>query len=77
MPQIFGGKTKSFRKGYIMMQCPFHSPDNNPSMVVEKDYYFCKSCNSKGNIWSLIKLGYVQLPKEEFIRIKDKTIVKI
>lgn len=77
MPQIFGGKTKSFRKGYIMMQCPFHSPDNNPSMVVEKDYYFCKSCNSKGNIWTLIKLGYVQLPKQEFIRVKTMEKVKL
>ena len=77
MPQIFGGKTKSFAKGYIMMQCPFHSPDNNPSMVIEKDYYFCKSCHSKGNVWSLIKMGYVQLPKQDFIRVKTGETVKI
>lgn len=78
MPSIFGGDVKSFKKGYIMMQCPFHN-DSNPSMVVTKDYYYCKSdsCGAKGNWWTLQKLGYVDLPKEEFIRIKTKEIVKI
>ena len=77
MPQIFGGKTKSFKKGYIMMQCPFHSPDENPSMVVEKDYYYCKTCGSKGNWWTLYRMKKVHLPKEEFIRIKTGEKVKI
>ena len=76
MPSIFGGETKSFKKGYIMMNCPFHS-DANPSMVVEKDYYFCKSCGAKGNWWTLYRLGKVHLPKKEFIRIGTGEKVKI
>ena len=76
MPQIFGGEVKTFKKGYIYMQCPFHN-DSSPSCFVDEHRYFCRSCGAKGNVWSLIKLGYVELPKEEFIRIKTKEIVKI
>jgi len=78
MPSLFGGDYKTFKKGYIMMQCPFHN-DSNPSMVVTKDYYYCKSdsCGAKGNWWTLYKLGYVKLPKEEFIRINTGETVKI
>ena len=76
MPSIFGGETKSFKKGYIMMNCPFHN-DANPSMVVEKDYYFCKSCGAKGNWWTLYRLGKVHLPKKEFIRIGTGEKIKI
>ena len=77
MPQIFGGKTKSFAKGYVMMQCPFHSPDNNPSMVLQKEFYYCKSCGAKGNWWTLKKMGMVDFPKEEFIRVKTLEKVKL
>lgn len=73
MPQIFGGETKSYPKGYIMMQCPFHN-DSKPSMVIQKDFYFCKSCNAKGNWWTLRKMGYVDFPKEELIRVKKVKI---
>lgn len=78
MPSIFGGEYKSFKKGYIMMQCPFHN-DSNPSMVITKDYYYCKSdsCNAKGNWWTLYKLGYVKLPKEEFVRVGTLEKIKI
>ena len=76
MPQIFGGDVKSFKKGYIYMQCPFHN-DSSPSCFVDKEKYFCRSCGAKGNVWSLIKMGYVKLPKTEFIRVKTKEIVKI
>ena len=47
MPQIYGGKVKRYGN-YVMMQCPFHN-DNNPSLVVTKEYYYCKGCGEKGN----------------------------
>ena len=77
MPQIFGGDVKSFKKGYIMMTCPFHSPDEHPSMVVEKDYFYCKACGQKGNWWTLQKMGYVHLPKQEFLRVKTMEKVRL
>lgn len=78
MPSIFGGEYKTFKKGYVMMQCPFHN-DSNPSMVVTKDYYYCKSdsCGAKGNWWTLQKLGYVTLPKEEYIRVKTLQKIRV
>lgn len=76
MPSIFGGDYKTFKKGYIMMQCFAHN-DSNPSMVVTKDYYYCKSCGAKGNWWSLQKMGYVQLPKEEYLRVGTLEKIKI
>ena len=76
MPQIFGGEVKTFKKGYIYMQCPFHN-DSSPSCFVDKERYYCRSCGAKGNWWSLYRMGYVQLPKEEFIRIKTGETVKI
>ena len=76
MPQIFGGEVKTFKKGYIYMQCPFHS-DSSPSCFVDKEKYFCRSCGARGNWWSLQRMGYVQLPKEEFIRVKTLKKVKI
>lgn len=76
MPEIFGGEVKTFKKGYIMMQCPFHS-DSVPSCYVDKEKYFCKSCHAKGNWWSLKRMGYVDFPKEEFIRVKTLEKVKI
>jgi len=68
MPSIFGGETKSYKKGYIMMQCPFHN-DSRPSMAVDKHKYYCKSCGAKGNWWTLRRLGYVDFKKEKPIRI--------
>lgn len=68
MPSIYGGDYKSYPKGYIMMQCPFHN-DNNPSMVVTKEYYYCKSCMEKGNWWSLREKGVVDFEKDEYIRV--------
>ena len=59
IPRIFGGSVKD-HGDYIMVNC-FEHNDSNPSMVVKKDYYFCKSCGAKGNIWSLIKKGYIQI----------------
>ena len=74
MPSIYGGDYKTFRKGYIMMQCPFHN-DNNPSMVVTKNYYFCKACGEKGNWWNLRDKGVVDF---DYIKVgKNKDKVKL
>lgn len=59
IPRIFGGSVKD-HGDYIMVNC-FEHNDSNPSMVVTKEYYYCKSCGAKGNIWSLIKKGYIQI----------------
>lgn len=45
--------------------CPFHS-DNSPSFCITPTHYFCASCNEKGNIFSLIKKGLVEQPKQEY-----------
>ena len=70
MPSIYGGDYKTFSKGYIMMQCPFHN-DRNPSMVVKKEFYYCKSCGEKGNWWSLRDKGVVDFEKHEYIRVGE------
>lgn len=64
MPSIYGGKTKTF-SDYIMMQCPFHN-DNNPSMKVKKEFYYCLGCGATGNWWTLKKLGVVDF---DYIRV--------
>ena len=68
MPAIFGGEYKTFKNGYIMMQCPFHN-DSNPSMIVKKEFYYCKACGEKGNWWNLREKGYVDFEDEEYIRV--------
>lgn len=45
--------------------CPFHS-DNSPSFCITPTHYFCASCNEKGNIFTLIKKGLVEQPKQEY-----------
>ena len=68
MPSIYGGDYKVFKGGYIMMQCPFHN-DSNPSMIVKKEFYYCKACGEKGNWWSLRDKGDVDFEEEEYIRV--------
>ena len=75
MPSIYGGDYKTFRKGYIMMQCPFHN-DNNPSMVVKKEFYYCKSCGEKGNWWTLRDKGVVDFEDEEYVRVGENNGVE-
>lgn len=58
MPNLFGGKVNN-HGDYIFMQCPYHN-DHNPSMLVTKYYFSCASCNTKGNIWKLIKDGTIK-----------------
>lgn len=68
MPSIYGGDYQVFKNGYIMMQCPFHN-DSNPSMIVKKEFYYCKACGEKGNWWSLRDKGDVDFEEEEYIRV--------
>ena len=58
MPQIFHNEIHHYQN-YSMMVCPFH-PDNHPSLMIGKEWFKCKSCGTKGNIWYLIKNGYIQ-----------------
>lgn len=67
MPEIYGGEVKEF-SDYIMMCCPFHG-DTHPSMVVKKEFYYCKTCNEKGNWWTLRDKGVVDFKEEETIRV--------
>lgn len=66
MPSIFGGKTREY-DGYVMMQCPFHS-DNNPSLKVVKEWFYCLGCGKKGNWYTLKREGYIREPT---IKIKE------
>lgn len=43
---------------YMMCNCIFHN-EKHPSLRVTHDYYYCASCNAKGNIYTLIKEGIV------------------
>lgn len=70
MPAIYGGDYKSYKNGYIMMQCPFHN-DSNPSMIVKKEFYYCKACGEKGNWWNLRDKGDVDFEDEEYIRVGE------
>jgi len=47
--------------------CPFHN-DENPSFCITPTHFFCSSssCNEKGNIFTLIKKGLVEQPKQEY-----------
>ena len=48
--------------------CPFHETANsNPSFCISPQFYFCASCNEKGNIFTLIKKGLVEQPKQELV----------
>ena len=45
--------------------CPFHN-DSSPSFCILPSNYFCASCGEKGNIFTLIKKGLVEQPKQEY-----------
>lgn len=63
LPAIFGEEIHVYKKGYGFMKCPFHN-DNNPSLLVTKEYYSCASCGEKGNIFTLKKKGLVEFDNE-------------
>lgn len=47
--------------------CPFHeTASSNPSFCITPTHYFCASCNEKGNIFTLIKKGLVEQPRQEY-----------
>lgn len=49
----------------IWCKCMFHN-DNSPSFCITPTHYFCASCGAKGNIFTLIKKGLVEQPKQEY-----------
>ena len=47
--------------------CPFHeTATSNPSFCITPTHYFCASCGEKGNIFTLIKKGLVEQPKQQY-----------
>lgn len=63
LPEIFSEEIKIYSKGYGFMKCPFHN-DNNPSLLITKEYYSCASCGEKGNVFTLKKKGLVEFDNE-------------
>lgn len=63
--EVFGLELKRYN-GYSYACCPFHD-DKKPSMFIDSNRFRCNSCDAKGNIWTLIKKGYVKL--EDTVRI--------
>lgn len=35
---------------YVMLRCPFHDPDYNPSLMVSEKRYICYSCGERGSL---------------------------
>ena len=56
---VFGVELRRY-KDYSYCNCPFHD-DKHPSMYLNKERYCCNGCGERGNIYTLIKKGYVKL----------------
>ena len=69
IPEIFGLTPKKYSKGYHYGKCPFHN-DEHESFFYDKERYSCNACGEKGNIWTLIKRGYVKL--DDTVRVKHE-----
>ena len=69
IPEIFGLTPKKYSKGYCYAKCPFHH-DTHESFFFDKERYSCNACGEKGNIWTLVKRGYVKL--DDSVRVKKK-----
>lgn len=67
IPEIFNLTPKKYSKGYCYGKCPFHN-DTHDSFFFDKERYSCNACGEKGNLWTLIKRGYVKL--DDTVRIK-------
>ena len=67
IPDVFGLTPKKYSKGYCYGKCPFHH-DEHESFFFDKERYSCNSCGEKGNLWTLIKKGYVNL--DDSVRVK-------
>lgn len=61
------GDIKIYPKGYGYCCCPAHN-DHSPSLLVTKEWFSCSSCNFKGNIYTLKKLGYVDFGKDGVVK---------
>lgn len=59
---VFGLTLKRY-DGYSYACCPFHD-DKKPSLFIDKEKYACNSCGERGNIFTLIKKGYVKLDND-------------
>lgn len=46
--------------GYSYGVCPFHN-DHSPSLFIDKERFRCNSCGTRGNIFTLIKMGLLDL----------------
>lgn len=68
IPEIFGLTPKKFSKGYCYGKCPFHH-DEHDSFFFDKERYRCNACGEKGNIWTLVKRGYINLDNNS-VRVK-------
>lgn len=66
---IFGLTLKRYN-GYSYACCPFHD-DSHPSMFVDKEKFCCNSCGTRGNVFTLIKLGYLKLDNDLRVRKND------
>lgn len=53
------GDIKLYPKGYGYCCCPVHG-DKHPSLLVTKEWFNCASCDFKGNIYTLRKMGFVK-----------------
>ena len=62
------GDIKIYPKGYGYCCCPVHG-DKHPSLLVTKEWFSCASCNFKGNVFTLRKMGFVEFD--------DKGVAKI
>ena len=69
IPEVFGLTPKKYSKGYCYGKCPFHH-DEHDSFFFDKERYKCNACGEKGNLWTLIKRGYVKL--ENDVRVNKK-----
>ena len=49
--------------GYSYGVCPFHD-DHSPSLFIDKERFRCNSCGTRGNIFTLIKMGYLKLDND-------------
>ena len=61
------GDIKLYPKGYGYCCCPVHG-DKHPSLLVTKEWFNCASCNFKGNIYTLRKMGFVEFDSNGEVR---------
>lgn len=66
IPQIFGLTVNDYGR-YVMANCPFHN-DRKPSLKITKEWFYCLSCQERGNWYTLRRKGYIT---EEMQRIKE------